>query len=237
MEISYGLAGSERTIGAATPDSTGGWRATFTVPTTAVIGEDHVVAAAPIEEAFSHFKGKGSHRLPEQELIVSPSRVAAGASMRLEGHNMPLFTRVIVKISNINVLGQDIGVVTDGIGSFVLDDVLVPQLQPGIHTVEAEVQTQGDRAVSVRTSVEVADIVTRPTGEVFASLIEAGQLTVVWRYDNKTGSWASYDPNAPAELNDLEEVSTANIVWVQVTESVQFQGGSLFAGWNLISLE
>ena len=35
-------------------------------------------------------------------------------------------------------------------------------------------------------------IVTRPTDEVFADLIAAGQLLVVWRYDNATSTWASY---------------------------------------------
>ena len=103
--------------------------------------------------------------------------------------------------------------------------------------MEAFVQTQGDRAVSVRTSVEVADIVTRPTDEVFDDLIQAGQLTVVWKYDNASGTWASYDPAAPAELNDLNEVSTGDIVWIQITENVSFQGKSLLAGWQLISLE
>ncbi len=169
--------------------------------------------------------------------MLPPGRVAAGGVMTLEGHNMPLFTRVSVFISNINVLGQEIGVVTDGTGSFILDDVLVPQLQPGIHTVEALVATQGDRAVSVRTSVEVADIVTRPTAEVFEDLIEAGILTVVWRYDNASGSWASYDPAAPAEVNDLDLVSTDDIVWVQTTADYTFQGKSYLAGWNLYSLE
>ena len=117
VEIRYGLAGNEKTITAATPDSTGGWRTTFVVPTTAVIGEDHVVKAAPINTNFDHFEGKGAHRLPEQEVIVTPSRVAAGGRMNVEGHNMPLFTLVHLRISNIEVSGD--GFETDGIGSFV----------------------------------------------------------------------------------------------------------------------
>ena len=156
--------------------------------------------------------------------------------MTLEGHNMPLFTLVH---------GQDLQhhrprateFETDGIGSFVKTVCWCRSCSLASTPWKLSLQTQGDRAVSVRTSVEVADIVTRPTDEVFADLITANQLTVVWKYDNETSSWASYDPMAPAELNDLELVSTADIVWVQVTESVQFQGGSLFAGWNLISLE
>ena len=234
VELRYGLAGNEKTIGAATPDSGGNFRATFTVPTTAVIGEDHVLLAAPIEEAFSDFEGKGTHRLPEQLVVVNPSRVAAGGRMNLEGHNMPLFTLVNVDISGIRVSGE--GFETDGIGHFTKTNILVPQLQPGIHTITAHVQTQGG-VVQVRTSVEVADIVTRPTPEVFEDLIEAGILTVVWKYDNASGTWASYDPAAPDEVNDLDLVSTDDIVWVQTTADYDFQGRSYLAGWNLYSLE
>ena len=36
---------------------------------------------------------------------------------------------------------------------------------------------------------------------------------------------------------NLTLVSTNDIVWVEVTENVMFQGGQLYAGWNLITLE
>lgn len=44
-------------------------------------------------------------------------------------------------------------------------------------------------------------------------------------------------PVAPAELNDLTFVSTNDFLWVGVTEEVQFQGGTLYKGWNRISLK
>ena len=59
VEIKYGLAGNERTITAATPDSVGSWRETFVIPTTAVIGEDHVVKAAPIDTDLRPLRGQG----------------------------------------------------------------------------------------------------------------------------------------------------------------------------------
>ena len=60
---------------------------------------------------------------------------------------------------------------------------------------------------------------------------------MVWHYDNATGMWASFDPSAPAELNDLALVSTDDIVWVETTASYEFQGNSYLQGWNLYSLE
>jgi hypothetical protein len=113
----------------------------------------------------------------------------------------------------------------------------VPQLPPGITIVELTVHTERGDDVRVAEFVEITDIVTRPTNEVFADMIAANQLVVVWRYDNATQTWASYDPSAPAELNDLNLVSTDDIVWVETTASVQFQGSTLNTGWNLISLE
>lgn len=79
-------------------------------------------------------------------------------------------------------------------------------------------------------------IITRPTGEVFSDLIDAGLLKVVWRYDNATRTWAAYDPAGPEEINDLRYVSTGDIVWIEVTRDTQFHGRSLYEGWNLISL-
>ena len=131
------------------------------------------------------------------------------------------------------ILGEDSA--SDGTGRYV-DSVLVPQLTPGTHTVQLDVHTVGTDVVVV-TFVEILDIVTRPTEEVFEDLIAADQLEVVWRYDNATSAWTSYDPGVPVELRDLDLVSTSDIVWVDVTEAVTFQGGSLYAGWNLISLE
>ena len=236
VEIRYGLAGNEKTITAATPDSVGSWRETFVIPTTAVIGEDHVVKAAPIDTGFDHFEGKGSHRLPEQEVIVTPGRVAAGGRMTVEGHNMPLFTLVHLKISNITVSGD--GFETDGVGSFRKTNVLVPQLQPGIHTVEALVETQGDRAVSVRTSVEVADIVTRPSAEAFSDQISAGTLTRVWHLDAATQTWSFFDP-APefADFNTLTEVSSGQIVTIIMSAPDEFQGRALYVGSNNVAIE
>ena len=77
----------------------------------------------------------------------------------------------------------------------------------------------------------------RATAEVFGELVRAGLLVSVWRYHNATQSWDAYDPNVPAELNDLTHAAPEDIVWVEVMEETQFQGRTLHMGWNLISLK
>ena len=83
----------------------------------------------------------------------------------------------------------------------------------------------------------IVDPNARPSAEVFGELLDAGLLVAVWRYDNATQSWDAYDPNVPAELNDLTHAAPKDIVWVEVTETTQFQGGTLRKGWSLISLK
>ena len=82
-----------------------------------------------------------------------------------------------------------------------------------------------------------ADSNARPSAEVFGELVQAGLLVSVWRYHNATQSWDAYFPSVPAELNDLTHAAPKDIVWVEVTETTQFQGRTLRKGWNLISLK
>ena len=236
-------------VASASTDTVGQFRATFTVPITAPIGAKHEVLVK------SENKGDGSevdgvqratltakaeHEVPDETLELDPappSKVAAGGRLTVIGGNLPLFSPVSVKIGGINAAGRVVGEddASDGTGRYERV-ILVPQLSPGTHTVELTAHARNED-ISVARFVEIADIVTRPTDEVFNDLIAANQLVVVWRYDNATSTWASYDPTAPAELNDLTLVSTNDIVWVEVTENVMFQGGQLYAGWNLITLE
>lgn len=93
-------------------------------------------------------------------------------------------------------------------------------------------------AASTPTSATGAvDSDARPAAEVFEELAQAGLLASVWRYHNATASWDAYDPNIPAELNDLTHAAPKDIVWVKVTETTQFQGRTLHKGWNLITLK
>ena len=245
----------------ATTDTVGKWRATFKVPVDATIGKEYEV------EALSEKKGtgqprpvtnqqtvklsaKGPHTVPAETLKVWPlgqveppddaeeiSKISSGGRLQVQSTNLPPHTKVSLFIGNIPVAGKVLGedAAADSSGTYE-DAVLVPQLTPGTHTVELDVDTVGADVVVV-TFVDISEIITRPTEDVFEDLIAANQLTVVWKYDNDTATWASFDPTAPDELNDLMLVSTNDIVWVETTEGVEFQGGNLRAGWSLISLE
>ena len=239
------------TIEAAQTDTRGDFRATFTIPITAPIGATHEVVAASENKADGKLDppqnqleviltAKAEHRVSDETLEFDRQQVAPGEQLGIIAGNLPLFNPVSISIGGRAVAGKVLGEenASDGFGNYI-DSVLVPQLPPGFTIVELIVHTERGDDVRVSEFVEITNIVTRPTDEVFADLNAAGQVVVVWRYDNATQTWASYDfsPNVPADINDLKLVSTGDIVWIRVTEGTTFQGAPLFTGWNLRTLE
>ena len=58
-----------------------------------------------------------------------------------------------------------------------------------------------------------------------------------WSYDAPIRSWLFYDPRTGfAAPNTLSEVQSGGIVWIDVSEDVEFKSLSLFQGWNLVPL-
>ena len=76
------------------------------------------------------------------------------------------------------------------------------------------------------------------TEVVFADVIaNDDSLVRVWRFSNADQLWDFYDPRpAFASANTLAKTGAGDIVWVNVTAEQTFQSGTLFPGWNLISL-
>jgi hypothetical protein len=120
-------------------------------------------------------------------------------------------------------------------------EVLVPLLNAGAYTVTL---TNGSgfsaSTTFTATAAKVAAASTADTTEsVFADVIaNDDSLVRVWRFSNADQSWNFYDPRpAFASANTLVETGAGDIVWVNVTAEQTFQSGTLFPGWNLISLK
>ena len=76
------------------------------------------------------------------------------------------------------------------------------------------------------------------TATVFADDIASDNLVRVWYYSNATQAWSFYDPRpAFASAYTYTTATGGNIVWVNVVANTTFQSQSLYAGWNLISLQ
>ena len=236
VQIYYRDTEDENQQGAVLADSAGRISISFTVPSDAEIGEEQDVTATSAANE-NDYKAKATHSLPPQEIIVTPMQVAPGGRLTIEGHNMPLYTLVGLKIADISVAGT--GAETDGLGSFVKEDVLVPQLKPGTHTVEASVATQGAEAAKVRTTIEIVEaFTTGAPADVFEPL--GDRLIRVWYLERATQVWSFYDPDPDvAAFNTLTDVSSGQNVSIIISsgESVEFQGMPLYQGTNPIALD
>ena len=237
IQIYYRDTEDENQQGAVLADSAGKISISFTVPSDAEIGEEQDVTATSAAHV-NDYKAKAMHSLPPQEIIVTPMQVAPGGRLTIEGHNMPLYTLVGLRIADISV--ADRGAETDGLGSFVKREVLVPQLKPGTHTVEASVATQGAEAAKVRTTIEIVDaFTTGDPADVFEPL--GDRLVRVWYLDRATQTWSFYDPDpeiAALGLN-MESVNSGQNVSIIISsgESIEFQGMTLYQGTNPIALK
>ena len=152
--------------------------------------------------------------------------------MTVSGTNFAVFSTLSVKLGTHTVTPTPVPE-TDKNGAFSVQ-VRVPRIAAGSHTVTVTDGSTDANSATETFNVTTTAVVNTPE-EVFGVLGDA--LTVVWRYDNATATWASYSPSAPAELNDLTGVSSGDIVWIQLSASAEFQGETLNAGWSLISLE
>ncbi len=216
-------------------DAQGGFELPFKVPVTAEVGLSHLVTAVSKADTPAAVRAEASHLVTRTDITTTPGSVSPGDHLAISARRMPPFTLVgPIKIASIP-LSLPPGVATDEDGSFETK-VLIPHIEYGDHTLLVQVA-----GVIIPHVVEVAPPpLSGPPGQVFKYPIRSGTLSTVWHYDNATQLWSLFDPllnGEMAELNDLTEVGSGDIVWVNVSEPLFFQGNSLKSGWNLVKLE
>ena len=119
--------------------------------------------------------------------------------------------------------------------------VVVPLLNPGAYTVTLTNGTGFSASATFTATAAKATPAasTDQTETVFADVIaNDDNLVRVWRFSNADQSWSFFDPRpAFAAANTLAKTGAGDIVWVNVNTEESFQSGTLFPGWNLISLK
>ena len=233
------FAGDIEEVGRA--DGSGDVHVRLTIPSDAGVGatnEVKVDTRNPLESTDADYveiniSDTADHKTPGPAITV-PEQAQVGTLATISGTNFEPFTSITVMIGGKDATPS--GAETDKNGAFEVE-ARVPRLSAGSHTITVEDGSTDENSVTETFTVVLTPVVSTPQ-EVFGSL--GDNLVVVWRYDNATATWASYSPGAPAELNDLTGVSRGDIVWIQVTADVEFQGQTLYlgtTGWNLITLE
>lgn len=120
-----------------------------------------------------------------------------------------------------------------------------PTVLQGTVTVDDIPALAGTIVTAWMDDLEVGSTSVIPRPATPSSLSEAGvafgplgnNLRRVWRYDAPTRLWSFYDPRSGfAATNTLMEVASGDIVWIEVSADIEFQGMTLYLGWNLIAL-
>ena len=219
-------------------DSHGGFELEMKVPIEAEVGRTHLVTAtADVRDGGQTVvvEAEAEHLVTQAEITTTPESVSPGDYVTIRGMNLPPYTLVRpIKLAGI-VLTPREEVSTDKHGSFEAQ-VLVPHIDYGDQTLVVQVAW-----VIIPHIVTVAPApLSGPPAQVFKELIRYSTLSAVWRYDNATREWSLFDPSLTEEmagLNDLESVSSKDIVWVKLTRAQRFQEAELSEGWSLIALK
>ena len=243
VQITYaegpGASAANRPIGTATTGPTGVFETTVRVPSFALTGESHKVAATSqlARDEGNRVSASSKHSTPDPDVTFSPSQVVAGGRVTISGSNFTGFIAVeSVTIGTVSVLPVP-GPSTDGNGSFTANNVLVPQLDPGNYTVKI---TVGDDVVTKFLAIVVA--VEAPASsdpaDVFGGL--GDRLVRVWYLERSTQVWSFYDPDPDvAAFNTLTEVNSGQNVSIIISPgaNIGFQDMTLYPGTNPIALK
>ena len=227
------LAGSARLA-----DPQGEFELTFRVPVIANVGKRYKIEAISEVDSLGVevlVEAEATHFIPRAVITTSPESLTPGDHLTIRGQHLPPFTLAgPIKIAGIGVVPSS-EIATDKNGDFEAE-VLIPHIEYGDQTLLIHVA-----GTIIPSIINVAPPpFSGPPGQVFKLLIRAGALSLVWRYDNAMQEWGLFDPSLSeelAELNDLSEVGSGDILWVSLTKPLRFQGVELAEGWSLVALK
>jgi len=234
VALTYLSGTTTTTLGSATADSYGGFTKVVTVPNTPAIPSTNTITGA-ITSGGSQV---GTHKIPASEIAIDVSEQSTGSNVTITGTGFPAYAAV----ATMTIGGLDVRPTpapsTDVDGGFT-STVMVPGLTEGNHTVKVTASSvTGSISLKVLATTAEVIAVSTATADVFGDSIAADNLVRVWRFDNASQEWSFYDPRpAFASANTMADTASGNIVWVNVTAEESFQGGTLYPGWNLISLD
>ena len=219
--------------------STGSWTTSFVVPVNTDVGTTNVVTASNGSIDQTGKSATAEHIVPGGVLSVSPTEGPPGTQVTVTADGFKAYSSVVeMTIGTLSVLTTAIN--TDDNGDFTAT-LLLPTLPAGTHSLYVAVGGTKDAPANTESlayTVTSGAAAARASEDAFADLIAADNLIVVWYFDNDTKGWSFYDPRpAVAAAVDLNEVSSGDIVWIQITADQEFQGEMLKAGWNQITLD
>jgi len=234
VALTYVSGNTTTELGSATADSYGDFTKVVTIPNTPSIPSTNTITGA----ISSGGSKTATHKIPASALTLDVTEQSTGELITITGTGFPAYASV----GTMSIGGLDVKPTpapsTDVDGSFT-STVMVPGLVAGSHNVSVTASSvTGSISLKVVATTAAVVAVSTATEDVFADSIAADNLVRVWKFSNADQSWSFYDPReAFADANTLSDTASGDIVWVNVTAEESFQSGTLYPGWNLISLD
>ena len=224
-------------------DATGGFATTMEIPRAVGIGKKVISFEAADTSNLGNTAEARELTIPAPKITISATEAVVGSTVTLDASAFLPNSA----LTDLSIGGLDVGEgvpTTDSVGSLTVSFTV-----PGLNGGQIVSVSIGGTTITMALIVDnstvppVSDPAPEPvasqTTEVFADLISnGGNLIRIFRFDNATQAWDFFDPRPEfAGANSLTTTVPGDIVWVNVVTRQDFQGGTLFPGWNLVSLK
>ena len=178
-----------------------------------------IPSVATIKATYgSEITKTGSFDVPEAIITVEPALAAPGDSLTLSVNGMPVYASVdSITIGGRETLGNQ-NINTDREGAVTAEGIVVPGLDPGIFSVQLEVND----IVAIGQVEIVAEGPTGLANPLPAAMEAMGdQLVRVFYFNGVDKTWSFFDPKPEFDgLNTLTEMVNGQPYWILVSEDV-----------------
>ena len=178
-----------------------------------------IPSVATIKATYgSEITKTGSFDVPEAIITVEPALAAPGESLTLSVGGMPVYASVdSITIGGRETLGNQ-NINTDREGAVTAEGIVVPGLDPGIFSVQLEVN-------DIVAIGQVEIVSEGPTGlaNPLPGAMEAigDELVRVFYFNGVDKTWSFFDPRPEFDgLNTLTSMVSGQPYWILVSEDV-----------------
>ena len=199
-------------------DGSGRFRYEYQLRSTIGIGDEHDVTVTYDGKAGGDIEEEATFSVTEATLGLEPGAAAPGQTVTVSVNGMPPYALIEhVNIDGKNRLGSR-NINTDREGDAMVDNILVPYLDPGFYPVEVKV---GDETRVAQLEVLAEAIVAGVAATLPGAVSDLGDnLEAIFHFNNTNKEWTFFDPRPEfADLNTLTELNGGQPYWVLVGES------------------